>query len=215
MRTTSRTMLVAVAVLCSLAITAAGASANRAIRLEPAGPITKVSEEFTITAFGGEIRITCRLTLAGILEPVIQKVRALPEGRVGQITAGIAEGCRNNLGGGAVVTFLVEANRPVNLRFEAFLGNLPNITGILFRKLALPFQVIEAFQGACLYQGGVGLLITFPPVEEGGGRRFNQERFNMVNMIPLAAGGGECSPSVTLSGRAKITPPQRAVLQAD
>ena len=209
---TSRAIL---AVLFALGVAAATASANRAIRLEPAGPITKVSEEFTITAFGGEIRITCRLTLAGILEPVIQKVRALPEGRVGQITAGITEGCRNNLGGGAVVTFLIEAARPVNLRFEAFLGNLPNIAGILFRKLALPFQVAEAFQGVCLYQGGVGLLITFPPVEEGGGRRFNQERFNMVNMVPLARGGAECSPNVELSGRAKITPPQRAVLQAN
>jgi hypothetical protein len=215
MRTTSRVVLVTFAVLCSLALAAATASANRAIGLEPAGAITKVSEEFTITAFGGEIRIICRLTLSGILEPVIQKVRALPEGRVGQITAGITEGCRNNFGGGAAVIFLVEANRPVNLRFEAFLGNLPNITGILFRKLALPFQVAEALQGVCLYQGGVGLLITFPPVEEGGGRRFNQERFNLMNMVPLAAGGGECSPNVALSGRAKITPPQRAILQAD
>ena len=113
--------------------------------------------------------------------------------------------------GPAEVTFLIEAARPYNLRYGAFLGALPNITGLQFRKLAFAFQVMEVFS-ICLYNGPVGLLIAFPPVEEGGGSRFNNETFVVPNAIPLVGGAGNCSPQMELSGRAKITPGQRAVL---
>jgi hypothetical protein len=210
MRAFTRLGFAAAATVCSLMLLAGTATATRAIRLEPAGPITKTSEEFTITAFGGEIRITCRLVLRGSLEPQILKARVLPQGRVGQITSATAEGCRNFFGP-AEVTFLIEAARPYNLRYGAFLGALPNITGLQFRKLAFAFKVTELFS-SCLYNGPVPLLLAFPPVAEGGGARFNNETFVVPNAVPLVGGEGNCSPQMELSGRAKVTPGQTAIL---
>jgi len=203
----------ACAAICSLALFAGPASARRAMRVEPAGEITKVVEEFTITAFGGEVSIICALTLRGRLAPQINKLgaRRLPEGRIGQITSGGAERCRTNFGAEAAVTILVEAARPINLRYEAFLGVLPRITGILFRKLAFEFEVIEpVIIGRCLYSGPVALLMSFPPVEERG-RRFNDERFVVPNVIPLVR-GMLCPPEVELSGTGKVMPPTGLVL---
>lgn len=210
MRAFTRLGLAAAVAVCSLMLLAGTATATRAIRLAPAGAITKTSEEFTITAFGGEIRITCRLVLRGILEPQIAKARVLPQGRVGQITSATAEGCRS-IFGAVEVTFLIEAARPYNLRYGAFLGALPNITGLQFRKLAFAFKVTEVFS-VCLYNGPVPLLLSFPPVEEGGGARFNNETFVAPNAVPLISGEGNCSPEVQLTGRAKVTPGQTAIL---
>jgi len=211
MRTVSRAALVACAALCSLALAAASASATRAIRIEPVGEITKVVNEWTITAFGGEVRVRCRLVLRGRLVEVVQKARVLPAGFMGQITFGEASECRSNLGEARVIV-LVSQERPVNLRFESFLGALPNnITGILFRKLAFEFQIIEPVIGNCLFRGPVFLLIGFPPVEEAGGRRFTPESFQGANVVPLFE-GFVCPESVTLAGRGRVTPPLRALL---
>jgi hypothetical protein len=210
MRNVLRLALVACAVMCSLALAAPSAMATRAIRLDFVGEITKVVEGFTITAFGGEVRITCRLVMRGRFEPQIEKVRALPAGRFGQITFAEANECRSNLGAARVIV-LVEANRPLNLRYEAFLGFLPNITGVLFRKLRFEFKVVEMIVGECLFSGPVGLLIGFPPVEDGAGRRFNRENFNVPNRIPLAA-GFVCPEAVEVSGTGRVTPPLRAFL---
>jgi hypothetical protein len=210
MRHASRAALIACAGLCSLAIVAGSASASRAIRIEPVGEITKVVNEFTITAFGGEVRVRCRLVVRGRLVGQVQKARVLPAGRFGQITFAEASECRSNLGEARVI-ILVEANRPVNLRFEAFLGALPNITGILFRKLAFELKVDEAVIGNCLFSGDVLLLVRFPPLEEGGGRRFTEESFSGPNLVPLAA-GFPCPEVVELSGRGRVTPPLRALL---
>lgn len=211
----SRLTLGATVVLCSLALVAGAATANRALRVEPAGPITKVVEEFTVRAFGGEVQIRCRLTVRGNIAAIINKAsaRRLPEGRIGQITAAIAEGCRTNFGGPAILTVLVEPNRPFDLRYEAFLGGLPNITGLLISKLRFEFK-IEAppVLGSCLYSGQVGLLIAFPPVAEERGRVFNNESFNTPNAIPFLVGEALCPPVVEVSGRGRLMPPQRLTL---
>ena len=210
MRTISRLALAMCVALCSLALLAPGATATRGIRLDFVGEITKVVEGFTITAFGGEVRIRCRLIMRGRFGPQIEKVRVLPAGRFGQIIFAEASECRSNLGGARVI-MLVEQERPLNLRYDAFLGFLPQITGILYRKLRFEFKVVEAVVGECLFSGPVGLLIAFPPVEDGAGRRFNQESFNVPNRIPLAA-GMICPESVEVSGAGRITPPLRAFL---
>lgn len=214
MRRLSRLVSVAVVSLCLLMLAASMASANRALRVEPAGPITKVVEEFTVIAFGGEVQIRCRLTVRGNIAAVINKAaaRVLPEGRIGQIREAATEGCRTNFGGVADLTVLVEPLRPVNLRYEMFLGGLPNITGILISKLRFEFK-IEAplVLGVCLYSGQVGLLIAFPPVEERG-RRFNNESFNTPNAIPFVVGDVLCPGIVEISGRGRLMPPQRLTL---
>lgn len=144
---------------------------------------------------------------------VIEKAFAgrLPEGRIGRINEGATEGCVTNLGGGAAVIILVSQEAPFNLRYDAFLGVLPNITGIRFTKLGFSIRIIEPMiLGNCLYRGQVSLLMAFPPVAGPGGL-FNPESFVTPNALPLA-GGGACPGIVELSGNGSIGPAQFAVL---
>lgn len=210
----SRLAATAAVVLCSLALLASSAMAIRAIRLNPGGEITKVMESFTLTFFGGEVSIICRLTLRGRLANIIEKANArlLPEGRIGRIEGWEFAGCRTNFGGAAELMVLVEPGAPFDLRYEAFTGALPFINGIIFRKLAFEFRVIEpVIIGNCLYSGPVNLLLSFPPVEGGGGMRFNPERFVAPNIVPKT-GGAFCPEEVEVSGAGRVTPPQGVVL---
>ena len=206
---------VAVASVCALAGLAAPAGAVRAIQLAPGGEIKKTVEAFTIRAWGGELTIICELSLSGRLTTApIEKASAglLPEGRIGRIEEWFVEGCRTNIGGPAELTLLLEEGAPVNLRYQAFLGALPNITGIQFRKLLFAFRIVEPLVlGACLYRGAVGLLLSFPPAEGGGGFRFTPERFVTPNAVPRVS-PAPCPEIVELSGTGRLTPPQTAVL---
>jgi hypothetical protein len=206
---------IAVASVCALAALAAPAGAMRAIWIQPGGEIKKTVEAFTIRAWGGELTITCELTLSGRLTTApIEKAWAglLPQGRIGRIEAWAAEECRTNLGTPAELTVLVEEGAPVNLRYQAFLGVLPNVTGVLFRKLGFAFQIVEPMVlGTCLYRGMVDLLLGFPPVEGGGGRRFTPERFVVPNAVPRMS-PAPCPEIVEVSGVGRVTPPQIAVL---
>lgn len=208
-----RLLVAACLALCSLALAASPAAAMRSIRI-PGGEIKKVVEAFTVRAFGGEVTIICRLTLNGRIASVINKAFAgrLPEGRIGTIEGAATEGCITNFGGFAEVLILVEQEAPIPLRYQAFLGTLPNITGIRFRKLGFSFRVTEpVIIGACLYRGIVDLLLSFPPVESGEGRFFNPEAFVVPNAIPKT-GGMLCPETVEVSGAGRVTPPQPAVL---
>lgn len=210
----SRSAAVAVGALCALALSTSTALAVRGIRLQPAGEITKTVEAFTIRAWGGELTITCKLTLTGRLATFILKAAAgrLPGGRMGQIEGWAVEGCRTNFGGAAEVTLLLEPAAPVNLRYQAFLGALPEITGIRFRKLAFELRVVEpVLLGTCLFSGMVDLLLGFPPVIEAGGRKFTPESFVTPNAIPKT-GGILCPESVEVSGAGRVLPPQGALL---
>jgi hypothetical protein len=202
---------IAVASVCALAALAAPAGAMRAVWIQPGGEITKTVEAFTIRAWGGELTITCELTLTGRLTTApIEKAWAglLPEGRIGRIEGGGVAGCRNNLGGVVEVIMLNEPGRPADLRYQAFLGVLPNVTGVLFRKLGFAFRIIEPLVlGNCLYRGMVDLLVGFPPVEGGGGRRFTPERFITPNAIPRVS-PAPCPETVEVSGLGRVTPPQ-------
>ena len=131
---------------------------------------------------------------------------------MGRIEEWFVEGCRTNLGGPAELTLLLEAGAPVNLRYQAFLGALPNITGIQFRKLMFAFRIVEPLVlGTCLYRGAVGLLLSFPPAEGGEGFRFTPERFVTPNAVPRVS-PAPCPEIVELSGAGRLTPPQTAIL---
>jgi hypothetical protein len=209
-----RAAAIAVASMCALAAFAGSAGAVRAIWIQPGGEIKKTVEAFTIRAWGGELTIICALTLTGRLTTApIEKAAAgvLPAGRMGRIEGWAVEGCRTNIGGPAELTVLVEQGTPFQLRYQAFLGLLPAITGIRFRKLGFAFQIVEPMVlGTCLYRGMVDLLLEFPPVEGPGGR-YNPERFVTPNAIPKT-GGVLCPETVEVSGAGKLTPPQTAVL---
>lgn len=206
---------IAVASVCAAMALAAPATAMRAVWIQPGGEIRKTVEAFTIRAFGGELTITCELTLVGRLTTApIEKIWAglLPEGRIGRIEGAEVAGCRNNFGGVVEVIMLNEPGRPADLRYQAFLGVLPNVTGVLFRKLGFAFRIIEPFLvNNCLYRGMVDLLVGFPPVEGGGGMRFTPERFITPNAIPRVS-PAPCPEIVEVSGLGRVTPPQVAVL---
>jgi len=206
---------VAVASVCALAALSAPAGAVRAIWVQPGGEIKKTVEAFTVRAWGGELTIICELTLTGRLStaPILKAAAGvLPEGRMGRIEGWAAEGCRTNIGGPAELTVLVEEGAPVNLRYQGFLGALPNIAGVRFRKLGFAIQIVEPMVlGTCLYRGPVELVIGFPPVEGGGGFRYTPEQFVVPNAIPKT-GGVLCPETVEVSGAGRVTPPQIAVL---
>lgn len=206
---------IAVAAVCAVAAFAAPAGAMRAVWIQPGGEIKKTVEAFTIRVWGGELRIICELTLTGrITTAPIEKAWAglLPEGRIGRIEGWEVAGCVTNLGMPAEVTLLLEEARPVNLRYQGFLGILPVVTGVLFRKLGFAFQIVEPMiLGTCLYRGMVDLLLGFPPAEGGGGRRFTPERFVVPNAIPRVS-PAPCPEIAEVSGLGRVTPPQVAVL---
>lgn len=208
-----RLLAIALAVAAACAV-AAPASAMRAVWIQPGGEIKKTVEAFRIRAFGGELSIICQLTLTGRLTTApIEKAWAglLPEGRIGRIEGWAAEGCLTNFGTPAVLTVLVEPGAPRSLRYQGFLGVLPNVTGVQFRKLAFAFQIEEPFiLGTCLYRGMVDLLMGFPPVEGAGGR-FTPERFITPNAIPRVS-PAPCPEIVEVSGTGRVTPPQIVAL---
>ena len=107
---------------------------------------------------------------------------------------------------------MFEPGAPVDLRYEAFLGGLPNVRGVQFRKLGFAFRIVEPMLlGNCLYRGMVDLLLGFPPVEGGGGRRFTPESFITPNAIPSVS-PAPCPETVEISGLGRVTPPQVALL---
>lgn len=207
---------IAVAAACALAALAVPAGATRGIMLQPGGAITKRVDNFTARFFGGEVLVICRLTLRGRLAQNINKASAglLPAGRIGRIENAATAGCMTNFGGAAVVTILVTPEAPFDLRYDGFLGGLPNITGIKFTKLGFSIKISEpAILESCLYRGNVSLLMSFPAVEGPAGGRFNPESFVTPNSLPFVAGGeGNCPEIVELSGTGGIGPAQTAIL---
>jgi hypothetical protein len=203
MRVTSRLVLIACTAICSLALFSGAAAANRRLGMRPSGEIRKTVQDFRISDPRGLITVTCQLTLTGSLANEIAKNSQgrLPEGFMGQITRATVEECRGTEGPVAA-----RINAPISLRYDAFLGTLPNITGILFSKLGFN---VEAY--GCTWVGNPGLLMTFPPSENGFGTRFNAERF-LPTPLGLSRGGFWCPSEVTLSGTGRVTPAQTLTL---
>ena len=201
-------------VAVTLGAAAAVATAALSIELTPAGVITKRVDAFTIRASGGGPAITCVLLLRGQLSARIVKAsaRTLPEGRIGRIDAAEVVACRTGLGTAAEATVLVSFAAPIPLRYEAFLGALPEITGIIFRKLGFDLQVVEPLSfGTCLFRGPVNLVMTIPPVEGGEMGRFNPEVFQTPNTL-ASTGGMGCPESVSISGAGRVQIAQIGIL---
>lgn len=210
-----RTLTATGLALAAVASFAIPAMATRAIELTPAGTITKRVEAFTIRPSGSEVTITCMVILRGQLSTTIEKAsaRRLPAGNIGQILAAEVIGCRTNFGTEAEVTILVSGAAPFNLRYEAFTGTLPEITGIIFRKLGFALQVREPLIiGTCLFRGPVNLLMTLPPVEGGAMGRYNPEVFQTPNAL-ASTGGMLCPESVQISGAGRVQNAQIGLLR--
>jgi len=198
----ARALVAACVALSALTLLAGSAAAEESLRLSPSGEFTATSEG-AITFQSALISVNCSVTLSGRTDTEVETsvARLLPEGIIGEIDEGRAGSCRESFGGAAEARFLITENLLANLRYDSFLGTLPSITGVLLTALAVKLQ-ISTFGLRCLYEGAVGMLITFPP--SGGA---NSVRL-LEPTVRLVSGSEGCAREGTLRGRFRLTPEQ-------
>jgi hypothetical protein len=208
MRFTRLSALGAIAASALLALSAASASAERAIEIRP----TEVTNAGRIAlTYNEEMRrgvISCEIAISLRYVRVIQKVwaRRLFEGRIGIIPGVRTAGCREMMNNFNVI-FLATAENPIAMRYDAFLGALPNITGLLITALSVGVRIRSATAN-CLFQGDLPFLVF----EAGGGQSFNRKTF-LANNLPWVEGMPcPATSSVEISGTLTIDPPIGATL---
>ncbi|MGB2711535.1 MAG: hypothetical protein WBC33_08450 [Conexibacter sp.] len=203
MRKLTQLALMACVAFGLLAFAAGTASAERAIEIRPTEVVNMGRIALT---YNEEMRrgiITCELTISLRYVRVIQKVwaRRLFEGRIGIIPGVRAAGCREMMNNFNVI-FLATAENPIAMRYDAFLGTLPLITGLLVTALEVGVRIRSA--GAnCLFQGD----LPFLAFENGGGQSFNRKTF-LANNLPWVEGMPcPAGSSIEISGTLTIDPP--------
>lgn len=203
-----RLVVVACAALLLLAFASGTASANRAIRIEPAGPALNVGAISITSPLGGGALIRCELTLELEYVRVIQKqfARNLAGGQIGVINGGRAVECVETGGMPWIVTILAERLRPSPMRYDAFLGSLPLITGILITALNFGIKLSNG-PLICLFEGELPFLIF----ERLGGPRFDRKRL-LPNLLTLVEGMCPIGSTIELRGALNILPPQTVTL---
>lgn len=210
MRIVMRGVSTAIATTCILALMAVNAMGARSMLVEPGGEFRAPSagvvtfEEATLRL----VKVRCLLTLSGGLTNVgISKANArlLAEGVIGLIREGGFAECTESLGGAAEMRLLVSVEAPFKLRYDAFLGTLPRITGV--QLVALGFRLlVRSTSGTCLYEADLPLLVTFPSREEA-----NSVRIAETTRLRLISGGG-CPEQGTLAGTLNLRPAQALLL---
>jgi hypothetical protein len=150
----------------ALSIGAGSAAALRSLKLEGARSLVLTGR---FTAIIGEITIRCNVTITKTYTPFIPKTAGTVIGHITQYTLPPVETCElagarrlnliNRIGVGIEERWLIT--------YQAFLGTLPVITGILFqwRRIEKEFEIEENF-GAnlfCIYNnegvnGSLGML---------------------------------------------------------
>jgi hypothetical protein len=196
MRSFIRLVAVLCAALCTLAALAGPAAARRAIGIETSNrsrtllKIGRLSFEENLRIV---LRVSCRTTFSGeFTRNQVDKAAhdRLPEGRIAQWREVRVAECS-----GGTLIFLV----PVDEVYHAFLGTLPEITGILVIDL-IAFEV-QSGAVRCLYSGPVGYLYRV----ESRGQITSGSYLNEA--IPLSRGTEGCPGSMTMSGTDTVEPP--------
>jgi hypothetical protein len=206
MRITMRLVMTALIALSAFAFFAGSAAASRALSITARGLITLASNG--AWTFKGSPEVICQRVslLISLRTEQVAKAAAgrLPEGQIGNVQEGRATECRDSLFGSEVRTIIL-ARKPTPstyfpLRYDAFLGTLPAINGILLTALNGAFSFTNALIGTCLYRGNVGNLIAL-----NGSGQTTENRY-LANRIPKQEGGGGCPASGELIGRGTISP---------
>jgi hypothetical protein len=206
MRITMRLVMTALIALSAFAFFAGSAAASRALSVTPTRGLITLASNGAWT-FRGSPEVICqRVVLLISLREQVAKAAAgrLPEGQIGNVQEGTARECRESIFGGEVRTVIL-ARKALRetwfpLRYDAFLGTLPAINGILLTALNGAFSFTNPLIGTCLYRGNVGNLIAL-----NASRQTTENRF-LAARIPLISGGGACPPSGELVGRGTISP---------
>lgn len=191
-----------------LAASAGTASANRGISAAPARAVSMEARALSFETEEGTL--ICDITFSGTLERATN-IAKVARTTMGFITAARAEGCTGPFGErGTTITWL---GMPWPIRYQAYLGVLPNITGMLIimdgigmllRIRPLFFPVRE-----CLYIGSVPMLGAVV------GGVFSQARPLPNITIPLwqqLDAAVECPFNSRVSGTFSINPAQRLTL---
>jgi hypothetical protein len=203
MGTAMRRAIAAAGAVCLLALAAASAAAETGIRIRP--NVTVANSGTLSFIYRDAMRsgtITCNVMLGLRYVSAMNKAFAgrLPEGQIGNIVAARTGGCRQMMTNWSVI-FLVNEMNPIPMRYESFLGILPNITGLLITALEVGVRIISP-NANCLYQADVPFLVS----EAGGGQRFDQKAF-LANSLPWIE-GATCPSESTLeiSGTLTVAP---------
>jgi hypothetical protein len=204
---TIRILFMTCVTLSALASLADSAVASRALSITPSRGLITLASNGAFT-FRGSPEIICQrvVRLISLRTGQVAKSAAgrLPEGQTGNVQEGTARECRDSILGSEVrIVILARKENSATwfpLRYDAFLGTLPAINGILLTALNGAFAFFNGFIGTCLYRGNVGNLIAL-----NGSRQTTENRF-LANRIPLQSGGSGCPASGELIGRGTISP---------
>ncbi|MDO8212655.1 hypothetical protein [Conexibacter sp. CPCC 206217] len=157
-----RTKLAVLAGMTVLTLACAGgvAVAERGIGITPFDRLLSVRSQtggvrFSAFLFTG----TCDLTLAIAIFPRTSKLPLHPMG-------GVDGGTLANCQPAGVSAQVLRTRTITSINYVAFLGNLPNITGILVLIQELQFKFTVPGIGDCLYKGNQAALIDFTAVPE-------------------------------------------------
>jgi hypothetical protein len=208
MRTAKR-VLAAACVAGLLAIAAAPATADTGIRIRPNATVRNSGTlSFMYRDAMRTVTITCNVALGLRYVSAMNKAWAgrLPEGQIGNIVSARTGNCRHLMTNWQVIILVNEEN-PIPMRYESFLGLLPNITGLLITALEVGIRIISP-NANCLYQADLPFLVS----EAGGGQRFDQKTF-LANVLPWNE-GMNCPVESTLEviGTLAVEPPIEVVL---
>jgi len=156
----------------------------------------------------GGTTINCDVSMTLLYARSIQKVwaRRLPEGQIGAIPSARTANCRDMMLGWEV-QFLAEAMTPIPMRYDAFLGNLPLITGMLITALRVGVRIRSRVK-ECLFEGELPFLVF----ESGGGQRFDRKTF-LENRLSYV--GGNCSEGSTIEITGTLTIRQPIAVRLD
>lgn len=201
MRNLVRILVAACAAASLLAFASGAAYAHRAIEIRPNGVINtgriSINEPLRFAT------IACEVTVLLNYVREVQKAsaRRLPEGTIGVITEVRTRNCVDNFMVPWIVTFLVEPRRPIMMRYDAFLGALPNITGLLITALGVGVRLVSRNTN-CLFEGDLPFLVF----ERNGRQRFDEKLF-LENRLNFVEGNCERESFIEIAGTLTIVPP--------
>ena len=183
--------------------------ADRSIRIRPNATVANTGTLSFIYRDAMRMgTITCNVQIGLRYVSEMRKAFAgrLNEGQIGIITGARAGGCRQMMTNWDVIILVNEMN-PIPLRYESFLGLLPNITGLLITALEVGVR-IRSPNANCLFQADVPYLVF----EGGGGQRFNRKIF-LANVLPWVEGVAcPLESTLEISGTLEIDPPIEVAL---
>lgn len=180
-RMLTRALMLALASTMLLGLLSGAASALRSLEIRPNGEIVA---EFliSINESAGLTTIECNLRLNGMFINRVPKMTNAPMGAERRLEFTI---CRDNFGRNWTIISLVEPGTPAPVLYNAILGTLPNITGILATAQNVGLRVTsERRETECLFRGNLPFLIS-----RLGEPKFNAKTF-LTNRLNFVAGRG-------------------------